>query len=487
MKTIQLFLAKFALLLSLLTVCSFSSGCVLDYSTLQVGCLFASSCTCDQLLGSGGSSGGCGDITAIPSIPGMNPASWESGFSVQTVFIDARQSIVWYIYNADDIYIFGLYLGNDTGLPGSSGTMYQFGSTSGNPADPSSVSTGSLLAPIPGFIWFPNGIVPGTWQIEWVTSKHSFEFQALNIPVIQGTSVGTDACNGQFMYDEVFSGQTVVMRCFIHNLGAGFETAGTALTDPTIANTLIAGDMHDLHLTDPPLAKNVTQYQPGRVFVLTYDINGTNVGCLGYVVGCGADVTVNGDGTLTLPAWALAWASESVAGFYTGTVFAIDPTTGNWVTSDAFGFQISNGGEPVYRFYIPCNGDHWFGLATDPVPYCGYLESNAAFYVYGSAAIFGMTPDVVPIYRMLTADGFNFYTDNAYEAQYYKTYYGWYDNGLYLGYVMPWQQNYNTTPLYRLTDGGSRHFYTASWDEVMADVQWGWIYEGIQCFVPIGR
>jgi predicted HD phosphohydrolase len=34
--------------------------------------------------------------------------------------------------------------------------------------------------------------------------------------------------------------------------------------------------------------------------------------------------------------------------------------------------------------------------------------------------------------------------------------------------------------------GGNRHFYTASWDEVQADIGWGWRYEGIQCFLPVG-
>jgi uncharacterized protein DUF5648 len=482
MKTLQIFLAKFALLASLLIACSFSSGCVIDYSTIQVGCLFSSSCSCFDLLGSGSSQ--CNQnipVTALPPITGLS-ASFAAGFNIQTVFIDARKEIIWYIYDADQIYIQGWDIGNDTGMP-TTGAMTQFGSS--NPTDPNAVSTGTLISPVPGFIRFPDGQTPGTWTIEWVTSRYSFEFDVLNIPVVQGTSIGTDACNGQFLTDVVFPGRTVVMRCFIHNVGSSVQLAEN-LAPPSMSNVVIAGDGRDLTVTDQPMAQNVSAYQQGQVYVETYDVNGTNVGCFGYVVGCGADVTVNADGSLTLPAWALDWLDGDIPGFYTGNVFAIDPTTGNWVTSDGFGFQITNGGEPVYRFYIPCNGDHVFVLATDPVPYCGQLESNAAFYVYDTAAILGMTPNAVPFTRLLKPNGYMFYTDNPDEADYYRNYYGWWVLGIPLGYVLPFQTDNNIVPLYRLFDGDNRHFYTASWDEVLADVNWGWRYEGIQCWLPVG-
>lgn len=485
MKTFQLFLAKFALLCSLLTVCLFNvGGCVIDYSTIQVGCLFAASCSCNQLVGTSGG-GSCGDVpvSALPPILGGSQASFAYGFNVQTTFVDTRTPIFWRIYNADQIYIYGLYLGNDTGIP-TTGTMYTFGVPYDDPTDPNAVTTGALTAPIPGWVRFPQGIVPGQWTFRWVTSRFSLEYDLLTEPTAFGEP-GIHDCAGQNKLDTVVPGQTAVLRCFIKNLSSSTTVEEAGIAGSPFSGTLIAGDLKDLTIYDAPMVDDISAYQTNQVYALTFDINGNTVGCTGSVAGCGGDITVNADGSLTLPAWTLDWADGSIPGAYTVVIFAIDPVIGEWVTADVAAFQITNGGEPVYRYYIPCNGDHAFILGTDPPPYCGYLESPNAFYVYDEATILGLAPDAIPLDRMLSRNGFNFYTDNGNEAWYYQVYYGWWNNGLPLGYVMPYQTP-NTVPLYRLFDGGSRHFYTASWDEVMADVQWGWRYEGIQCFLPVG-
>jgi uncharacterized protein DUF5648 len=435
---------KFLVLTTLvLSLCC--TGCIYDYTTIGM-CLL------------GNNSGtNCGwspiDPNKPPEIPLPDP---YIGFKIQTAVWDARSALRQAIYDADSILIAGQYIGNGTGVQ-AQGDMMAINDF-----------TQPDTSPLPGFYNCTSCTIPGTWDLTWVTSSQSNKIKSLNF-IDPTTQIRRDVCAGQPQFEpDLIPGQLVKMVCIvtIQSLlgGDNIELAGTTSSDtPSVQ---IAGAIRDMSITSANPLPIVGAYTQGRVYVLTYDQTGANVGCIGYVVGCGADVTVTGSNTLSLPGWALAWTDSSAAGNYAGEIFALD-ATGTWQSVDFFTFQITNGGEPVYRFYNPCTGDHYFTVQAYGPGGCYYLENSAAFYTYPFVP-FTDSPIVgSPVNVLMSPQGYFFMTADINESNVLECCNGFvaFSN---LGRFLPWQSQ-NTIPLYRERMGTTGiHFWTASWGELQS-------------------
>ena len=161
--------------------------------------------------------------------------------------------------------------------------------------------------------------------------------------------------------------------------------------------------------------------------------------------------------------------------------------------SNRHGFEITNGGQPVYRFNAPSTDQHFFGL--NPTPPYGYYLEGIGFYTF----VTDMTSVVDPVPALASFDElYNPDTDHLLyiygtEEDDALAYFGFYFiqsiGGIAPNLVYSCNPQgcgvTNTIPLYRVrkTD---YWFWSTSWPEIANTLNMGWIYEGVAGYLPTG-
>ena len=132
------------------------------------------------------------------------------------------------------------------------------------------------------------------------------------------------------------------------------------------------------------------------------------------------------------------------------------------------GYQV----QPVYRWYLGANSDHFYCLDSkgEAAPQLGYTSEEVGF-----DTLVNQVDDAVPLYRLYSATGGHFYTTSTKEKNSVVQNFGFTLEGV-IGYVLSSQVT-GSVPLYRYFNNQlGKHFYTIHPENGSLS---GWTAEGV--------